>query len=83
MAKVKELDMFANLDSTQMFESVSDEDLIDAHTGNLSEQKETFSDSLVQQTQGCTTNFYICLVIIGLVVLYLLSTEKTEYNNYN
>lgn len=83
MAKVKELDMFANLDSNQMFENVSDEDLMDMYNERPIEKKETFSDSLVEQTHGCTINFYVCLVIIGIIILYLLSTEKTKYTNYN
>ena len=84
ISKIK--DTFANLDATQMFENVTDEDLVDAHSFMVNgdtDYKENFSDSLVQQTQSCTTNFYICLVIIGIIVLYLLSTEKKNYTEYS
>ena len=83
MSKINSIDTFANLDSTQMFESVTDDDLMDAYSENLSEHKENFTDNLVQQTQACTTNFYICLVIIGIIILYMLSSDKTNYTEYN
>ena len=58
MARVKELDTFANLDATLMFESVSDEDLFDIdyndNDNEISEQKEMFVKPLMSmEICGC------------------------------
>jgi hypothetical protein len=88
MAKLKDLDTFTNLDSTQMFENVTDEDLnqdiyqTESELNNNINNNEYFSNNLVEKTQSCSTNFYIMLLIVAIIILYLLSSAKTEFTEY-
>lgn len=72
---MKYIDRFTNLDVKQLFVSTEELDDSDVDAG-LEVKRENFVDTLIEKTNECTTNYYLFLVIIFIIVLYLVSRDK-------
>ena len=81
MAKIQNIDNFSTGNKNIEKKNTSNSKLSD-NLDYLDFNIENFEENLTQRTQSCTTNLYIGLIIIAIIIIYLLNNEKTEFVSY-